>query len=134
MGIGSFAQGQWKDYRYQREIAGISGQWNRLVLPDNLFKKAADDLSDVRIYGITAGKDTIEAPYLVRETIGEVSTKEIAFRQLNSSYTDKGHFFTFEVPSTNPVNEISLDFKQRNFDWRVKLEGSQDQREWKLRS
>ncbi|SEN98162.1 Protein of unknown function [bacterium A37T11] len=123
-------QGQIPGYRYQRQISGIEGQWNRLVLPDGLFKKASEDLSDIRIIGITAGKDTIEAPYLLKEANNKVAKKEITFRQLNSSSNDKGHYFTFEVPSADPINEITLELKPTNFDWKVKLEGSQDQQEW----
>ncbi len=34
------------------------------------------------------------------------------------------------MEAETPVNEIKVDFKQQNFDWRLNLEGSQNQNEW----
>ena len=49
---------------------------------------------------------------------------------LNTSYNDKGYYYTFEVPAKEPINQINLNFNQQNFDWKLKLEGSQKQQEW----
>ena len=43
---------------------------------------------------------------------------------------NEGYYFTFEVPTSEAINQIKLEFDQQNFDWRVKLEGSQNQQEW----
>jgi hypothetical protein len=34
------------------------------------------------------------------------------------------------VPTSKSLNQIQLDFNNDNFDWKVKLEGSQNQQEW----
>lgn len=58
-----------------------------------------------------------------------VSTK-VDFKLLNSTHNAQGYYFTMEIPTAEPVNEIILDFKQDNFDWMISLEGSQNQQEW----
>ena len=54
----------------------------------------------------------------------------MAFKTLNASHNDKGYYFTFEIPTKEPINQIKLQFKQVNFDWQITLESSQDQNEW----
>lgn len=126
----SFSYGQIKEYNYKREIKGSSEQWHKIILPNEVFGKISQDLADIRIFGITAGNDTVEAPYLLQLAAEKISSKEVAFKILNASHNDKGHYFTFEIPTTEPINQINLDFSQKNFDWRIKLEGSQNQIDW----
>lgn len=126
----SYSYGQVADYSYKRELTGISEQWHKIVLLDAIFGKISEDMHDLRVFGITAAKDTIEAPYLLRMTAGQSVIKQVAFKTLNTSHDEKGHYFTFEIPSTEPVNQIKLDFEDKNFDWRIRLEGSHDQRDW----
>ncbi|WP_461532163.1 DUF3999 family protein [Sinomicrobium sp.] len=131
LSFGSFiAYGQMERYDYKRELKGISEQWHEIVIPDELFGRLSDNMNDLRIYGITKTGDTIEAPYLLRSTDGKKSVKKISFKQLNTSRDNKGYYFSFEVPDTETVNRITLDFKQQNFDWQLKLEGSHDQNHW----
>ena len=125
-----FAFGQIGEFKYKRELKGISGQWHKIVLPDSVFGKISNDLNDIRIFGITAENDTIETPYLLRLATETVSAKEIVFKTLNSSRNENGHYFTFEISTSEAINQIDLDFKQDNFDWRIKLEGSQNQNDW----
>lgn len=126
----SRSYGQPGDYSYKRALTGITAQWHKITLPDEVFGKALPNLNDIRIFGITAGNDTVEAPYLLRLTTEKIMERAIAFKTLNASYNNKGYYFTFENPAVAAVNQIKLDFKQQNFDWRIKLEGSQNQDEW----
>jgi hypothetical protein len=126
----SFSYGQMNEYNYKRALKGRSGQWHKIMLPDGVFGKISRNLTDIRIFGITTGNDTIEAPYLLQLATEKISSKEVEFKILNTSRNDKGHYFTFEIPTTEPINQIQLDFKQKNFDWRIKLEGSQNQIDW----
>lgn len=123
----SFAQ--LNTYDYSREINGISNTWHSIELPDAVFGKVYNNLNDFRIYGITK-TDTIEVPYLLRIASEKQTDKKIDFTLLNSSKKGNDYFFTFEIPSERTINEINLNFKQQNFNWLVKLEGSQDNNEW----
>ncbi|HEY4788453.1 MAG TPA: DUF3999 family protein, partial [Bacteroidales bacterium] len=122
--------GQLNQYNYKREIKGIVNQWHKIVLPDDIFSKVTPGLSDIRIYGFTANHDTIEAPYLLKQTNEDVRSREVSFKTRNVSHNAKGYYFTFEIPTRETINNINLDFKQQNFDWKLKLEGSQNQQEW----
>ncbi|MGE0077160.1 MAG: DUF3999 family protein [Bacteroidales bacterium] len=122
--------GQIDKYGYKRELKGVSEQWHRIVLPDDLFGKVNGDFSDIRIYGITSSGDTIEAPYIIKQAAEKVLSKDVSFKIINRSYNENGYFFTFEVPTKQDINRINLDFGQSNFDWRLKLEGSNNQQEW----
>lgn len=122
--------GQMGRYHYQRELKGISGQWHKVVLPDAFFGAVSDDLQDVRIYGITEKKDTIEAPYLFKQNEEKTQVNQLDFKILNVSYNEKGSYFTMEIAGKEPINQIIPVFQQTNFDWKVTLQGSQDQKEW----
>lgn len=122
--------GQMEDYSYKRKINGINQQWHNIILPDELFGKIGHSLHDIRVFGIKATKDTIEAPYILRYSNDQIFEKQIIFKTVNSSYTNKGFFISFEVPGSEEINQIDLDFLNENFDWFIRLEGSQNQDEW----
>ena len=126
----SFSFGQMKSYDYKRELKNVSEQWHKIVLPDEIFGKTSKDLHDIRIFGISPKNDTIEAPYLLRTLKNQIKSKSVEFKILNTSRTDEGYYFTFETSKSTPVNEIKLNFEQKNFDWRIQLEGSQNQNDW----
>lgn len=130
LGVCSFSYGQLDEYNYKREVDGISDPWHKIILPNELFGKTSQDLRDIRVFGITEKNDTIEAPYLLRLTTDKISRKDVAFTLINTSSNEKGYYFTLEIPDKEPINQMELDFGQENFDWRITLEGSQDQREW----
>ena len=126
----SCTYGQVDQYKYKRELKGITNQWHKLTLPNGVFSKTQSDLSDIRIFGVLPNNDTVEAPYILQQLTDEISSKEVIFTLINQSRNDKGYYFTFEIPARNQINKISLDFKQQNFDWQIELEGSHNQQEW----
>ncbi|WP_273277678.1 DUF3999 family protein [Maribacter polysiphoniae] len=117
------------DYNTKSEIMGITEQWHSFELPPSVFTKVSDNLADIRIYGITP-KDTIEAPYLLRIEREKHIQKEIDFELVNTTNKQQDHYYTFEVPTKETLNGILLNFKNENFDWKVILEGSQEQSNW----
>lgn len=124
--------GQVKDFQYKRLLSGSTSIWNRIVIPDELYSKLKSDLSDIRIIGITKEGDTIEAPYLLNEMSEKSSLTTVNFKILNQSSQTDQYYYTFEVPSLDVVNRITLNFEESNFDRLVKLEGSNDQSGWFL--
>jgi hypothetical protein len=125
-----YSFGQFKEYSYKRELLGIKDQWHSVVLPNEVFGKVSPDLSDMRILGLTASNDTVEAPYFLQLSTEKISQKEVTFNLINQSKNNKGYYFTFEASDENLVNQIELELKQQNFDWRLAIEGSQNQQEW----
>lgn len=124
------SQAQINQYTYKSVLPDIADTWYAIYLPEDMFDRVSPDLSDIRIYGITNKKDTIEAPYLLRLKSEKVSEKGIPFSVLNTVYNDNGTYITLKIPSKQSVNQILLDFEKPNFDWLIKLEGSQDLKEW----
>lgn len=127
---GSWSFAQINDYNFQREIKGVTKQWHKIEVPDEVFGKVSQNLSDIRIFGLTKYSDTIEVPYLLRLTSDNITNNEVAFKRVNDAYNENGYYVTFEIPTTQPINQIKLNFRQKNFDWQINLEGSNDQIEW----
>src|SRR5690606_8123409 len=83
-----------------------------------------------RIIGIKESGDTVMTPFILKELENQVVEKTVDFNQLNSSRRGDTYFYTLEIPDRQEINTILLDFGIDNFDWEVKLEGSQDLDEW----
>lgn len=123
----SFAQ--LDTYDRKMELSGITDQWHSLIIPKEVYAITSNNLSDIRIYGVTSN-DTLEAPFILNVASDKKLLKKIDFKLINSSNKKDNYFFTFEIPKIESINEILLDFKNENFDWKVVLEASQDQKEW----
>ena len=118
------------EYNYKSELTGFKNGWNKIILPDEVFKNVEPNLSDIRIFGVTKQLDTIEAPYILYQQKKEVIDQWVLFKKINQVKNDRGYFYTFEIKQPNDVNHVKLDFGQQNFNWRVNFEGSNDQNEW----
>ena len=129
IGCTSFCAAQIETYNYKRALNDVNDEWHKIALPDAVFGKVNSDLSDLRIYGITK-KDTIEAPYLLKVLSEKVVSKTISFDIINKTKGSNGYYFTFQLNSEDIINQIDLNFKEQNFDWRIELQGSQNQQEW----
>ncbi|WP_372792354.1 DUF3999 family protein [Lutibacter sp.] len=126
----SFSYAQINQYSYKRELQGITKPWHKIILPEEIFGKVSPNLVDMRIYGINSSNDTIEASYMLQLKKEKIVDTNVNFKLLNSSHNEKGYYFTLEVPTEDAINELKLDFNQPNFDWKINLEGSQNQQEW----
>ncbi|APQ16372.1 DUF3999 family protein [Maribacter hydrothermalis] len=125
----SFCFGQMDSYSKKIALKGIDSQWHAIEIPNDVFADVNTNMSDIRIYGVTA-TDTIEAPYLHKISKAENANSEISFNLLNSVNNSKGYFFTYELPQKETINEILLNIQDLNFNWEVTLEGTQDQKQW----
>lgn len=128
--VNAMVYGQNMTFKYQREILGISDKWHKLVIPDSMYGKLSPDFKDLRILGFDSKKDTLEAPYLLNILSEKKAGREISFKTINTSSSGKMYFFTFEVSGLETINHMVLNFEQQNFDWRLKLEGSNDLKNW----
>jgi len=126
----TFSYAQMNQYNYKRELQSNTEPWHTIILPEEIFKKVSPNLFDIRIYGINSSNDTIEASYMLQLKKEKIVDTNVNFKLLNSSHNEKGYYFTLEVPTEDAINELKLDFNQQNFDWKINLEGSQNQQEW----
>ena len=125
----SFCFGQMKSYLKKIELKGIENQWHTIQLPNEVFQNMNSNLTDIRVYGVTA-TDTIEAPYIHNVSKAVDANSFSPFNLLNSVNNAKGYFYTYELEENETINEIKLSFKDQNFNWLITLVGSQNQQEW----
>jgi len=123
---------QISEFKYKRKINKPTETFHRIEIPDDLFSKIKNDLSDIRIIGFNEMGDTLEVPYLIKINEEKYQSEEIEFRTLNESRKENGFYYTFELSEKNNINEINLEFKSDNFDIMTDLEGSNDLNEWFL--
>src|SRR5690606_8192993 len=76
---------QMHTYHYKRPLSGVNATWHRIVLPEEMFSRLSADLSDLRIYGISANNDTIETPYLLNIDHTQQKQEDLPFRMINES-------------------------------------------------
>ena len=126
----SFAFGQSSDYNFKRELTGITDDWHSVELPLDIYEKVSHDLSDIRIFGTDKKGNEFEAGYILETKFDEYITEEVGFKVINSSSQSGGYFYTLQLYRDEIINEISLDFAENNYDWNIRLEGSQDQKDW----
>lgn len=124
------AFGQLDSFARRQPILNVTDQWHSIDLPDELFGYTNSSLSDIRIYGLTSTHDTIEVPYLLHVTAPMEDYKKIGFNLLNTTKGDDGFYFTFEIPTEEKINEIYLDFGNKEYDWRIELSASHDRKKW----
>lgn len=126
---GFFCFAQMDTYTKKIELNGVTHQWHKIILPTETFQTLKADVSDIRIYGITA-TDTIEAPYVLQLSKAIDANTSIPFNLINSVRNSNSYFYTYELPSIETINKIKLNFKNANFNWLISLEASQDQQKW----
>ena len=126
--VGTILFGQ-KGYSFRREIKGIKDLWHSIPFPNDLYA-SFEKYPDFRILGITPKGDTVEAPYYFNTNTETVNSVKIGFNLLNQTHNSAGYFYTFETVKKTAINEIVLNFRDENFDWKVALEGSENDKDW----
>ncbi len=126
----SVALAQTGSFSYQRPLGDVTDSWHRVELPDEIFGKVSPDLPDIRILGVTDEQDTVEAPYILQQASEQTTTQEVSFTIINTTHNARGYYYTLALRTDQSINRLHLDVAQANFDWKVTLEGSQDQQEW----
>ncbi|MBF4983534.1 DUF3999 family protein [Nonlabens mediterrranea] len=128
--IGGYVTAQIPDYQYESSLDEIVNDWHSITIPDEVYGKVDPSLKDIRIYGVTKSQDTIEVPYLWNIKKDNVKTKKQSGKIINASKTDKGYYYTIMLNRKSTISHMKLLFSNSNYDWKVDLEASQDQKEW----
>lgn len=116
-------------YKYSSEISSVSGTWNRIIIPGDIFKKSDSQLRDLRIFGFSE-KDTLEIPYFIRLMETQEEQNQFPVVILNKSQKGKTYSATLSLKGKPVINHLKLKFGLRNFDLMADLEGSHDQKNW----
>ena len=124
------SQAQQDKYQYKRAINDVTVGWHDLEFPNDIYNKISKNFADIRLVGITSSGDTIKVPYLIENTRQKSVKNFVSFKKINTSHQKGRYFMTFEVKDNTSINQIEMDFVNQNFDMQVKLEGSNNQKEW----
>ncbi len=122
--------GQQDRYQYKRAVSDVSTGWQRIDLPNDIYHKIARDFADIRIMGILANSDTIKVPYLLESARQESLKKFVSFKKINTSWRKGRYYMTFKINTDHSINRIEMDLEVNNYDIPIRLEGSNDQKEW----
>lgn len=118
-------------YLYKRKLDNIpaAGYFSIDLQPEVLANMKSTN-SDLRIYNITE-KDTVEIPFHIQYFGTYVEESEISYERINDSYNQKCcSYLTLKLGKKQVVNRINLDVEENNFDKRVMVEGSNDNKQW----
>ena len=118
-------------YSFKRQLNKVEkGSYYTLFLSPEVIARSKSDLSDVRIYNITEN-DTTEVPYLLNWLGSNIKEVSIPFELINDTYNEKCcSYVTLKFPKKQAINQIKLNVSDSNFDKRLKIEGSNDNKEW----
>lgn len=126
----TYADAQGSGYQYARPLEGVAETWHKIQVPNEVFGQTQSDIAAIRVVGIEESGDTLEVPYVRQALLGKQAKKKVDLKVINQVEQNGKHYFTLGVPTQEIVNQLTLNFAQKNFDWRISLEGSQDQKTW----
>ncbi len=121
---------QLQDYKFRHEITEITDSWHQVYLPDELFSSVQPDFDDIRIIGITAENDTIEAPFIIKKQSDKLLFLDMPFRLINQVKSGTRYYSSFATRKNEPINQINLDLSDENYNLSVRLEGSNNRYKW----
>jgi Protein of unknown function (DUF3999) len=122
-------QAQENEFAYKRKIERVTIEdWYAIALPPDAFIHAENDFRDLRILDLKTS-DTLEVPYLLDILDTEVSKHEVVLSTVNQSKKGNEYYITF-LNSGYKVNYLELAFAESNYFGTVKVEGSNDRKQW----
>ncbi|MFL5763819.1 MAG: hypothetical protein ACJ77K_07750 [Bacteroidia bacterium] len=121
---------QFSSYSFNRKLNKIEKEdYYAIPVSPEIIARCNGDLSDIRIYNV--GADTTEVPYLVDKMGTRITEPEVPFQLINDTYNQKCcSYVTLKFPKLQLINRIKLDVTEHNFDKSLKIEGSNDGKEW----
>ena len=125
--LDSFAQ---TGFQYKRKINGINAEWHQIIIPTDIYPISYPGFSDLRIQSYTNKGDTLNIPYILEKVQRKQIEKEVEFKIINESYRNDWYYFTLVCPQNVLVNNLTLDFDDKNFDWHVNLDAAEKLGEW----
>jgi len=127
----SFAQ-KFNDFNFYREIdAANASSYYKIKLDNELLGKSNSDFNDLRIFRVEEN-DTVETPYLLNWDKAEYEYVKQYENLIDVSYkANNTSYYTIKLKERREINEINLEVLESNFDKTLKLEGSDDNKNWK---
>ena len=118
-------------YSFKRKLNKVDKEnYYTLLVSPEVIARSKSNLSDIRIYNI-AEKDTTEIPYLMNWMGSNIKEVSVPFELINDTYNEKCcSYVTLKFPKKQSINQIKLNVSDSNFDKSLKIEGSNDNKQW----
>lgn len=122
---------QIENYSFKRQLNKVEKEnYYTISLSPEVIARSKSNLSDIRIFNILE-KDTIEVPYLMNWLGSNIKEISIPFELINNTYNEKCcSYLTLKFSKKQSVNQIKLNVSDSNFDKSLKIEGSNDNKQW----
>ena len=125
------SNGQIENYTYKRAINKVAAEnYYTIKLLPEILSQSKSNLADIRLFNIME-KDTTEIPYMLNWMGATVKEVSIPFELINDTYNEKCcSYLTLKFNRKQTINQIKLNVIEPNFDKSLKIEGSNDGKEW----
>ncbi len=118
-------------YTFKRKVnkAEKDAYYSIPLLPE-VIGHCKSNINDIRLYNLK-GNDTTELPYIF-EWMGTKNEQVILpFELINDTYNEKCcSYLTLKFNKKETINQIKLDVADFNFDKNLRIEGSNDNKQW----
>ncbi len=123
---------KFNDFNFFREINEVSASsYYKIKLDNEILGKSNYEFNDFRIFRVDEN-DTIETPYLLNWDKAEYEYIKQYESIIDKSYkANNTSYYTIKIKERREINEINLEVSESNFDKTLKLEGSDDNKNWK---
>ncbi|HEY1038426.1 MAG TPA: discoidin domain-containing protein [Bacteroidia bacterium] len=128
----SLAKAQTGGYTYYKEVEPVGKTtYYKIPLSADMLAKSRSDFNDFRVLKVDEN-DSVEVPYLLKwnestwyNTFQDENIIDVSYRKKKASY------ITVKMNEEKEINEMRLNIAQTDFDKRVTIEGSNDNKHWK---
>lgn len=118
---------------YKREIQTNSNKtnWKYIPIVEQMYAYTTISEKNIRIKNVYQDKVT-EIPFILSDNLSRNENIEVVGQIRNKVVAKDGYYYTIlnDKKYLSTLNEIQLFFKNSNFDWKIRLEGSNDGKEW----
>lgn len=121
-----FAQ---QNFNYYREVIPATEGWNAIELNDSIVSTMYSNLHGLRLFQTTP-TDTVETPFLLQFGNEKWIENMVYSEILNKGYTSNGFEYLIDQKENKVTNYLNIFLRNKNFDYKVKLEGSNDLKNW----
>lgn len=128
------AQYNLNDFQFQRSLEVKGDGWNRFELTPDMPGKMQPDLNDFRIYALSAEQDTMRVPFIFDVKKPKLKLEAKKLKMFNKVQSESLFKIILELIEDETYNRIDLQINNKNFDWMVQLEGSNDLKNWVARN
>lgn len=122
---------QINSYTFKRKLNKVEKEnYYAIPLLPEVIGHCKSNINDIRLYTIK-GNDTTELPYIFewRGTKNEQAT--LPFELINDTYNEKCcSYITLKFNKKETINQIKLEVSDFNFDKNLRIEGSNDNKQW----